>query len=121
VKGLNKMSYGRNPYYIWSDGQNMCFNNIYVPEEILNAFLYKILLTERREELKERLKQGKESWLHKEMLINKHTGMRACKAEDYKNPAELIFAEISQDDEELVLERKWMEECEDEIVKKLLE
>ena len=113
------MSYGRNPNYIYSDGDYMHFNSELVSEYVLNAFLYKILLTDRRKELQERLVQGKESWLHEQRLVNKHTGLRPSR-EDYKDPADLIFEDTPQDDPELLIEKQWMEEHEDDILKKLI-
>lgn len=56
------MSYGRYPVYIWSDGDRLHFDLERVPEEHINAFLYKILLTNQREELAERLREGKAFW-----------------------------------------------------------
>ena len=114
------MSYGRNPNYIWSDGDYMNFNSIRVSEEVLNAFLYKVLLTNRREELRERLIRGKESWLHRQRLINKNTGEEPSEVEDFQYPADLIFEEIPQDDLEILMEKQWMEEREDKIIKKLM-
>ena len=114
------MSYGRNPNYIWSDGDYINFNTIRVPEEVINAFLFKVLLTNCREELKERLIQGKESWLHREILVNRITGAEPFSKEDYRNPYDLAFKEVSQDNEDLLMEKKWMEEQEDEIIKKLM-
>lgn len=57
------MSYCRKPFYIYSDGENMNFNFIEVPEEMINVFLYKILLTNRRDELVDRIKEGKKMLL----------------------------------------------------------
>jgi hypothetical protein len=56
------MSYGRHPYYIYSDGENMNFDFTRVPERIVNAWLYKILLSNRRDDLKERLAEGRAVW-----------------------------------------------------------
>jgi hypothetical protein len=53
------MSYGRSPHYIWSDNKNMRFDLIKVPETAINQMLYHMLLSHRREELKERLLQGR--------------------------------------------------------------
>ncbi len=110
------MSYGRNPYYIYSDGEYMHFEMDTVPEEILNAFLYKILLTNRREELKERLKQGKKVWLQKRVLLNKNTGQEPITKDDFVNIKEFIFKIVPQDDFYI----QWLEEHEDEIIKKLM-
>ena len=96
------MLYGRNPYYIFSDGDRLYLDGVYVDESVINAFLYKILLTNRRDELLRRLKEGKETWLHK----TKYNGD--------------ILEEISQDDSEIIYEKKWMDECEDEILKNLM-
>lgn len=97
------MSYGRNPYYIYSDGINMNFDSIRVPEEIINAFLYKILLTNRRSELKERLIAGKNSWLHK-----------------WSYDANDGLIDLPQDSREIQLEIEYFKNCEDDIVKKLM-
>lgn len=93
------MSYGRNPHYIYSDGDEMNFS-LYgaIPENVLNAFLYKILLTGRREELKQRLVQGKEEW---------------CYKEKYNNGK---FESIPVKKEEM----EWMNSQEDDILKTLL-
>jgi len=54
------MSYGRRPYYIWSDGKTMNIDtHLGIPEEAINQFLYKILLSHNREDLKERLLEGR--------------------------------------------------------------
>ena len=54
------MSYGRNPYYIWSDGKTMNMDAYgRIPEEVINQLLYRLLLSNRREELKERLLEGR--------------------------------------------------------------
>jgi len=57
------MSYGRYPYYIYSDGEEIYLDGTYVSEEIINVFLYKLFLKNRRQELKERLLEGRKSWL----------------------------------------------------------
>lgn len=110
------MSYGRNPYYIYSDGDYMIFDEIVrVPEEMINALLYKVLLKNRREELKERLKEGKKVWSRQYKLIDKTTG----KDPDWDNYSveNLETIEVPLDDPEYI---RWMEENEDEIVKELM-
>lgn len=64
------MSYGRIPHYIWSDARETegslhfgWLDEAVIPNEQINAFLYKILLTGRREELANRLRQGKSIWI----------------------------------------------------------
>ena len=93
------VSYGRNPYYIWSDGNELNLDGIRVNEDIINAFLYKVLLTGRRGELKNRLQNGKEQWLNKIQLT-----------EDDK----IEYISLSEH------EINWMEKQEDEILKILM-
>ena len=105
------MSYGRNPHYIWSNGETMNFNyEAEVPEYLLNAFLYKILLTPFRGELKERIKLGKAEWMMK----------REIQGFDHQNPSNNVdtwkFVEVLQDKEYV----EWMENGEYELVKTLL-
>ncbi len=58
------MSYGRVPYYIRSDGDTLYFGiETSVPEEQINAFLFKILLVGRRDELARRLRDGQQAWV----------------------------------------------------------
>lgn len=59
IKGEGLMSYGRRPYYIYSDGENMSFDFTRVPEKIVNQFVYHVLLSHRRDDLKERLLEGR--------------------------------------------------------------
>lgn len=66
------MSYGRNPYYIYSNGESMFLDGICVKEEVINAFLYKILLLNRRNELKNRLQEGKRAWLKEKKWIEEN-------------------------------------------------
>lgn len=72
------MSYCRNPFYIWEscgenegdpgivhfwrrfDPQNGTFSErVRVPNDMLDAFLYKLLLSENRDDLRERLRAGR--------------------------------------------------------------
>jgi hypothetical protein len=54
------LSYGRQPYYIWSDGETMNIDHhLEIPEEAINQMLYHMLLSHRREELKKRLLEGR--------------------------------------------------------------
>lgn len=62
------MSYGRNPNYIYSDGSEMHFNFKSIPEDAVNQLLYHLLLSHRREELKERLLNG-ESYYMKMVMV----------------------------------------------------
>lgn len=102
------MSYGRNPHYIWSDGECMDFDGTRVLEEVLNAFLYKILLTNRREELAERLRQGKSKW------------MKPVRMEvDWQN-GDWSIVDAPEDDSERLATIKWMESCEDDVLKRLM-
>lgn len=101
------MSYGRNPYYIYNSGNGLNLDGTYVDEEVINAFLYKILLTNRREELKKRLQEGKQSWL---------------KIIRYDDPmsldAELL--EVPENDPEVLEDKLLMELFEDDIIKELM-
>lgn len=94
------MSYGRNPMYIYSDGKELYLDGVYVPEEAINAFLYKILLTSRREELSRRLQEGKNVWLQATTFI----------VDDCYNYQDVPDVEYF----------KWMETMEDEILHKLM-
>lgn len=53
------MSYCRNPYYVYSNGDELFLDSIYVNEDIINVFLYD-LYTNRQEELLKRVQCGKE-------------------------------------------------------------
>lgn len=53
------MSYCRNPYYVYSNGDELFLDSIYVNEDIINVFLYD-LYTNRQEELLKRVRCGKE-------------------------------------------------------------
>lgn len=56
------MSYGRKPYYIYDDGECICFNcNKRIPNDEINQFLYMVL--GRKEELKQRVKKGRKMYL----------------------------------------------------------
>ena len=66
------MSYGRFPFYIWSDGEWLHFwdtpkydgeeSGAVVNETAINAFLFKVLLSGRRNELAQRLEEGRSVW-----------------------------------------------------------
>jgi hypothetical protein len=58
------MSYGRSPYYIYDDVERdaIMFDFVPVPNKVVNAFLFKLLMVGRREELKERLLEGRDIW-----------------------------------------------------------
>lgn len=58
------MSYGRKPYYIYWDDESdeVRFDFVGIPNEEINAFLYKILMSNRRAELAERLQKGRKVW-----------------------------------------------------------
>lgn len=65
------MSYGgRYPYLIQSDNINLQVLDIeqgkqyIIPEDIVNAFLYQILLENRTDDLIERIIKGKEKYGH---------------------------------------------------------
>jgi hypothetical protein len=94
------MSYGRNPHYIWSDGEYLNFEPYgKIPEHVINAFLYKILLRSFRDELKERLREGKKEWMYQLKY----------------NAEECKLIELPQEPEYI----EWMEANEDEIFKSL--
>ena len=57
------MSYGRNPHYIYSDDKDMYFDFEKIPETAINQMLYHMLLSHRREELKERLIDGRSNFV----------------------------------------------------------
>lgn len=59
------MSYCRNPHYIYGGKNYVSFNGIEVKDECINAFLYKIFLKCNREDLIERLEQGRDICLNK--------------------------------------------------------
>lgn len=101
------MSYGRNPYYIYSNGSGLNLDGICVDEEIINAFLYKVLLTNRRKELKRRLQEGKHSW---------------TKIIRFDDPMSLDakLIEVPEDDPEVLEDKMLMELYEDDIIKKLM-
>lgn len=96
------MSYGRNPHYIYSNGEELYLDGIYVREEIINAFLYSILLSNRREELRQRLLEGKQIWLNQ------------VKFEDSR------LVELPEDHPEILMEKEWQEMQEDKIIKGLM-
>ena len=100
------MSYGRNPHYIFSDGKSLYLNCVRVEEEVINAFLYKILLLGRRGELAERLREGKQVWMKKKDFDIDWDEL------DY------IDKGLVDADEETI---RWMEEQEDDILKALME
>lgn len=58
------MSYGRSPHYVYSDGKHMSFDFVRVPESAVNQFLYHVLLSHRREELTERLIDGRANFVN---------------------------------------------------------
>lgn len=97
------MSYGRNPYYIYSDGSQLYLDGVNIDEKIINAFLYKVLLLNRREEFKRRLKEGKESWL-----------------EQYTIDEEFNLIEYEEDHPQVIKYFEWMNSQEDNIIKMLL-
>ena len=64
------MSYCRNPYYVYSNGDELFLDSIYVKEDIINVFLYD-LYTNKREELLKRVQCGKEI-LDKNRALNEY-------------------------------------------------
>jgi hypothetical protein len=114
------MSYGRNPYYIWSDGEKLWLNDTIVDEKIINAFLYKVLLLNRREELIQRLQEGKQVWMVQKNikglndLFNKKEIMTE---EEFKEKMKnLVIIEEPQDQRYI----DWMNSQEDNILKQLM-
>lgn len=59
------MSYGRMPYYIYHADGNIRFEGlgVSIPDEAINQFLYVMLKDNKREELKRRVKKGREKYL----------------------------------------------------------
>lgn len=55
------MSYCRQPYYIYDDVSGKIMFDAYgfIPDKVINVFLYKLFLDFNREDLKERLKDGR--------------------------------------------------------------
>lgn len=98
------MSYGRNPFYIYSDGDSLYLDGKYISENVINAFLYKVLLTNRRSELKQRLTEGKEQW-----LLHKTT---------FDTEGNLI--EMPLDSHEVQMDKTWLEKEEDDLLKNLM-
>jgi hypothetical protein len=101
------MAYGRNPHYIYSNGKNLIFVPFgSIPENVINAFLYKLLLKGRRHELRQRLIQGKQEWMKKiDVIYDTSTN----------SYGEMI--EVPQNEDYI----KWMEEQEDNVLKSLIE
>lgn len=102
------MSYGRNPYYIYSSGDKLNLDGQWVDEEVINAFLYKVLLTNRREELKRRLQEGRQSWL------------KLIRFKDPVNWNDPELIDVLEDDPEVLEEKEWMKLYEDELINKLM-
>lgn len=113
------MSYGRNPFYIWSDGNTLSLNGVYVNEEVINAFLYKVLLTYRRDELKERLQNGKKAWM-KEVS---YPGLDKIWMDDKLSEEEFTnkMTELKSEEKPISdMELKWLEGQEDNILQILM-
>ena len=96
------MSYGRNPHYIYSNGSELYLDGVYVSEEVVNAFLYSVFLSNRREELKRRLQEGKQIWLKPHKLERD------------------LFVELPESHPEVLMEKEWQEMQEDDVIKVLL-
>jgi hypothetical protein len=108
------MSYGRNPHYIYPTDTGVWFAGTEVGDDLINAFLYKILLTYRRDELAERLRKGREEWLHQRRVWGDWKGV----IEEGRWPE--MEEEIPQDDPAMIEYREWMDKGEDEIMKMLM-
>ncbi len=108
AKGVYRVSYGRNPHYIYSDGETLFLDGYRVPETLINAFLYKVLLLNRRNELKERLREGKKEWTY--MLRAKFSS----------DDVDFTTVTDSTNDPELALQIKWLDSQEDEVLKALM-
>lgn len=103
------MSYGRNPHYIWSNGEVLHFEPYgAISENLINAFLYKILLTTYRDDLAERLQQGRQEWMTQHKVIDEK--------DDKGNLINFRIEEVPQDEFYV----KWMEDNEDELLKTLM-
>jgi hypothetical protein len=98
------VSYGRNPYYIFNSGNKIHFDGTWVDEDIVDAFLYKILLKPRRDELKRRLLNGKKQWVENKHYLDK----------------DFNFQPLPKDNEEYIEEMKWLEKLEDKLIKSLM-
>ena len=58
------MSYGRKPYYIYDDGDCICFQAFKrIPNDAINQLIYGLLKDHRIDELKRRVKRGREIYL----------------------------------------------------------
>lgn len=100
------MSYGRNPLYIYSDGEYMNFvGSAVVPEYYINALLYKLLLRNRREELGRRLREGKAVWL---------------RPSHYPSESDVFPTEMPVDHPEYAAQVGWMDLQEDDIIRALM-
>ena len=55
------MNFCKNPHYIYDNGNEVVFNSIPIPNEVINAFLYRLCLKDNRDELRKRLLDGKET------------------------------------------------------------
>jgi len=97
-----KLSYGRNPYYIYDNGEELYLDGVWVADEVINAFLYSILLSNRRKELGKRLQEGKQAWLKQTKFEND------------------ILIELPKDHPEILMEKEWQEMQEDVFIRTLL-
>jgi hypothetical protein len=104
------MSYCRNPYYIYPSADNVVFTGIgdnpfasvEIPNVQINVLIYEMLTKFRREELIDRLKDGRNS------IIDKFAIDFDGNIKDHTN------------DKFLKYERQWQLEQEDELIKSLL-
>lgn len=64
------MSYCRSPHYIYPTFDGVWFNGTVIPNEEINVFLYKILLLGHRDELKERVKEGRRICQNQRLTAN---------------------------------------------------
>jgi hypothetical protein len=55
-----KMSYCRNPYYIWPSNNAVYFEDRRIDNDEIDVWLYKMFLKNREKELIKRLKNGKQ-------------------------------------------------------------
>jgi hypothetical protein len=94
------MSYCRNPYYIYDDGDGINFDFTRVSENQIDVFLYKIFLS-KREEFIQRLKHGKE------LVI------------EWQNDI-INTSELNMDKEDAEKYKQWLLDKEDDIFKELL-
>lgn len=115
------MSYCRNPFYIFPTGDGVEFSGTYIEDVQLNVWLYNMLCKNRREELMQRVKQGKQISLKMEdpnfvfKVIKENIDTTIMTEEEFDK---LYY--LNEDTPELQAEKIWQEANEDELIKSLL-